>query len=198
MPGRDYFSERARLSEWRTPRQLSIDDVAWKADLLAHQAKMAKLSSDLAFQIGRIDDQISVRAVVHVNQPDPRFGGRGNPNLSGAAVSQTGGSNNWNMVEAEQQIALPLTEILLESAPRNVAYDGLREDESYRLLDETPLMASHPNSITDSNAEQTLELIGRTLFIPAGRVVRVVSVDQTGGPNPWYQIEVVGTERMIG
>ena len=46
MPSRDYFSERARLSEWRTPRQLSIDDVAWKADLLAHQAKMAKLSSE--------------------------------------------------------------------------------------------------------------------------------------------------------
>ena len=195
---RDYFSERALLSEWRTPRQAPIDDDTWRADLLAHQAEMAKLSSELAFKICRIDDQIEVRAVVHVNQPDPRFGGRGNPNLSGVAVGQTSGSNNWNILEAEQQIELSLTEIVPDSRPRSVAYDGLQKDESYRLIDETPLMASSPNAVTDLNLEQTLEVVGRTLFMPAGTVVRIVGVHQTIRPNPWYQVEVVGTEGMVG
>ena len=196
--GRDYFSEKAHISKWRTPRPVPIDHVAWKSDLLAHQTKMAKLSADLAFEIARIDDHIGVRAVVHVNQPDPRFGGRGNPNLFGAVVSQTAGSNNWNIIEAEKHVPMPLTGILPEVMPRNVAYDGLQKGGSYRLLDETPLMVSHPNAITASNLQQTLEVIDKTLFIPAGRVVRVVSVDQSNGSNPWYEVEVVGTERMIG
>ena len=195
---REYFSERALLSEWRTPRQVPIDDDAWRADLLAYQTEMAQLSSELAFEIGRIDDQFGVRAVVHANQTDPRFGGRGNPNLSGTAVSQTAGSNNRNIVEAEQQIELSLTEILADSTPRSVAYDGLQTDESYRLLDEIPLMASNPNAVTDSNLEQTLEVVGRTLFMPAGTVVRIVGVHQGIGANSWYQVEVVGSEGMAG
>ena len=109
---RGYFSERAKLSEWRSPRRLPLDDVAWKADLLAHQAAMARFPADIAFQIGPIEDHISVRAVVHINQSDPRFGGRGNPSLSGLAVSTLAGSNNRKIVEAEQIIPAPFTETL--------------------------------------------------------------------------------------
>lgn len=109
---RDYFSERAKLSEWRTPRRVPIDDVAWKADLLAFQAAMARFPSDIAFQIGPIQDQIGVRVVVHINQSDPRFGGRGNPNLSGLAVSSLLGNSNRKIVEAEQLIPAPFAEPL--------------------------------------------------------------------------------------
>ena len=107
---RDYFSERAKLSEWRTPRRITIDDVAWKADLLAHQAYMARFPSDMAFRIGPIEDQIGVHAVVHINQSDPRFGGRGSPNLTGLAVSSLVGNSNRNIVEAKQLISAPFTE----------------------------------------------------------------------------------------
>ena len=108
---RYYFSEEGNISKWRNPRRVPIDDKAWKADLMTHQSKMSALSSDLAFEIDHIEDQIGVRAVVHVNQPDPRFGGRGNPNLSGTAVSRIAGNNNWYIVEAEKKIELLLTGI---------------------------------------------------------------------------------------
>ena len=195
---RDYFSEKGHISKWRNPRRVPIDDKAWKADLMTHQSKMSALSSDLAFEIDHIEDQIGVRAVVHVNQPDPRFGGRGNPNLSGTAVSRIAGNNNWYIVEAEKKIELLLTGIPPAKRAKNVAYNGLRKGKSYRLLKETPVMATHPNSVSDSNLEQTMEVLGKTLYVPAGRVVRVVSVDQSTGPHPWYEVEVVGNGRATG
>ena len=70
---RDYFEERSLISRWREPRQIAIDDEAWKADLKAHQDEMARISSDLAFEIETISNEIEIRAVVHTNQPDPRF-----------------------------------------------------------------------------------------------------------------------------
>ena len=195
---RSYFSEKGRISKWRTPRRVPINDEIWKADLKAHQSKMATLYSDLAFEIDRIEDQISVRAVVHVNQPDSRFGGRGNPNLSGAAVSRMSGSNNWNLVEDQQEIRLPLTGVRQAKRARNVPHDGLRKGESYRLLSESPLMAAGPNSVSGSNPEEIMKVLGKTLNIPAGRVVRVVSIDRSSGSNPWYEVEVIGNEGATG
>ena len=135
---RYYFREEGNISKWRNPRRVPIDDKAWKADLMTHQSKMSALSSDLAFEIDHIEDQIGVRAVVHVNQPDPRFGGRGNPNLSGTAVSRIAGNNNWYIVEAEKKTELLLTGIPPAKRAKNVAYNGLRKGKSYRLLKGTP------------------------------------------------------------
>ena len=196
--GRSYFSEKGRILKWRTPRRVPINDEIWKADLKAHQSKMAALSSDLAFEVDLIEDQISVRAVVHVNQPDSRFGGRGNPNLSGAAVSRMSGSNNWNLVEDQKKIEMPLTGVRPAKRSRNVPYDGLRKDESYRLLSKTSLMAAGPNSVSGSNPEEIMKVLGKTLNIPAGRVVRVVGIDRSSGSNPWYEVEVVGNEGATG
>ncbi len=196
--GRSYFSEKGRILKWRTPRRVPINDEIWKADLKAHQSKMAALSSDLAFEVDLIEDQISVRAVVHMNQPDSRFGGRGNPNLSGAAVSQMSGSNNWNLVEDQKKIEMPLTGVRPAKRSRNVPYDGLRKDESYRLLSKTSLMAAGPNSVSGSNPKEIMKVLGKTLNIPAGRVVRVVGIDRSSGSNPWYEVEVVGNEGATG
>lgn len=195
---RSYFSEKARISKWRTPQPVHIDDEAWKADLKAHQENMAKISSDVAFDIDRIDDQILVRAVIHVNQPDQRFGGRGNPKLSGAAVSRMGGSKNWKIVEDQKEIELPLTGIRPAKKARNVPFDGLRKGETYRLLAKTPLMATGPNSVSGSSLEETMKALSKTLYVPAGRIVRVVRIDRSNGPNPWYNVEVIGDDSVTG
>ena len=66
--------------------------------MTAHQNQMAALGNDFAFEVARIEDSIKIRAVLHMNQDDPRFGGHGNPNLSGEATSRSG---NRIRVEAE-------------------------------------------------------------------------------------------------
>ena len=192
---RDYFSEKGPIFKWRNSRQISIDDEAWKTDLMTHQSKMAAVSSDLAFEIDHIEDEIGVRAVVHVNQSDSRFGGHGNPNLSGAAVSRSG---NWNIIEAEERILLPLAGTSPPKRSKNVAFNGLKKGESYRLVNETPLMAVHPDAASSLNLEQQMNALGKTLFMPAGKVIRVRSVDRGAGLNPWYEVEVVGKERVTG
>ena len=60
----------------------------------------------LAFETSRIEEQIRIRAVLHVNQDDPRFGGRGNPNLSGKATHRR--ENGWVLVEAKETVPFPL------------------------------------------------------------------------------------------
>ena len=102
---RDYFSEFELVSRWREPRRIALDADAWKADLTAHQNQMAALGNDFAFEVARIEDSIKIRAVLHMNQDDPRFGGHGNPNLSGEATSRSG---NRILVEAEASIPFPL------------------------------------------------------------------------------------------
>ena len=130
---RDYFTGKGPISKWRRPLQIPLDDDAWKTDLTTHQSEMAVLGNDLAFEIDRIEDQIEVRAVVHVNQPDQRFGGRGNPNLSGGAVSRTGDNSAWNIIKTAAQIPLPLAGDMPASATDSVPSppkQGVRTDSS--------------------------------------------------------------------
>ena len=70
-------------------------------------------------------------------------------------------SGNWNIIEAEG-ILLPLAGT---SPPKrsNVAFNGLKKGESYRLVNETPLMAVHPDA-----ASLNLEIkyaLGRYLWL---------------------------------
>ena len=172
---RDYFSERSHISEWRTPRSISVDPEAWKADLLAFQTKMARLGAHVAFEVDRIDDVIGVSAVVQVKQA---------------------GGNNWNTIKAEKDIPMPLVGELPEV--RAVAFDDLQEGRSYRIQNEVPLMAVHPQMARASNYRNTMTTIEKTVYLPAGRVVRVVSVDKSSQMFPWYGVEVIGTDRMVG
>ena len=59
------------------------------ADLAAHQSRMAEIAAaeraagvaaeeTVAFEVASIADAVEIRAVLHVNQDDSRFGGRGN------------------------------------------------------------------------------------------------------------------------
>ena len=91
---------------------------------------MAEMGSSMAFEIDRIEDEIQVSAVVHINQPAPRFGGRGNPDLSSRTVSQSG---KWNLIRREENIKRPLSGVPVAKRSEIVAFDDLREDESIRV-----------------------------------------------------------------
>ena len=113
---RDYLSVFEAVSQWREPRRIPLAADAWRADLAAHQSRMAEIAAaeraagvaaedTVAFEVASIADAVEIRAVLHVNQDDSRFGGRGNPNLSGAATSRSGIGVT---VEAEADFQLPL------------------------------------------------------------------------------------------
>ena len=186
---RNYFREQDLISRWRKPRRIPVDNEAWKAELKAYQSETAAISSDLAFEIARIEDQVQVQAIIHLNQPDPRFGGPGNPDLSGAAVSES-----RNTIKAETNIPLPLAGTP-SARSRHVAYDGLREGESYSLQDVTPLMPLR--DLEGLSVEENLEAM-RRILLPAGQVIRVIGVDHTEGVNSWYEVELVGNEGVRG
>ena len=114
---REYFSVLEPVSRWRDPRRIPLDANAWRADLAAHQAEIAEIAAleraagvpaeqTMAFEVASIADDVEIRAVLHLNQDDPRFGGRGNPNLSGTATSRSGSAGV--IVEAEVSFEFPL------------------------------------------------------------------------------------------
>ena len=111
---REYFSVLEPVSRWRDPRRIPLDANTWRADLAAHQAEIAALEraagvpaeQTMAFEVASIADDVEIRAVLHLNQDDPRFGGRGNPNLSGTATSRSGSAGV--IVEAEVSFEFPL------------------------------------------------------------------------------------------
>ena len=76
------------------------------------QVGVVPAEDTVAFEVASIADDVEIRAVLHPNQDDPRFGGRGNPNLSGAATSQSGTAGL--IVEAETTFESPwkITQIL--------------------------------------------------------------------------------------
>lgn len=115
---RDYLSVFESVSRWRTPNRVPLDADEWRASLAAHQGEMARIDAatretgivegytNLAFEVASISDQVEIRALLHLNQDDPRFG-RGNSNLSGAATRREG-VNGSVLVETEESIEFPL------------------------------------------------------------------------------------------
>ena len=166
---RVYSFEGGFISEWRTPRQIPIDDEAWKADLVAFQTKMGSISSDVAFEIDRIEKHINARAVV--------FGSE-------------------DIIKDEVRILLPLTGTPPPKQSRHIPYDGLRKGESYRLQRVTSLMPRR--HVKDLSAEEVMQEIQKSLGLPKGQVIRVIAVDQSSEYDPWYKVELVGNERVTG
>ena len=106
---RDYMHVIEPVSRWRDPRRIPLDAKAWRADLAKYQKKLAEIDAagfdGLAFEVARISDHVDIRAVLHLRQDDSRFGGQGNPKLSGAATST---QESGVLVEAEASFKLPL------------------------------------------------------------------------------------------
>ena len=115
---RNYLSVFEPVSRWREPRRIPLDSEAWRADLAAFQNEMAEFAAavrsreagvpvedTVAFEVASIDDDVTIRAVLTLNQDDPRFGGVNNPSLTGDATSRLG---NGVVVEAEANFEFPL------------------------------------------------------------------------------------------
>jgi hypothetical protein len=175
---RDYFSGFEPVANWREPRRISLDAETWKADLSAYQDKMAKLGADLAFEVDRIEPNVQVSAVLHLNQDAPQFGGRGNPKLTGTAVTERG---NGKIVEAEVAIPYLLDGPAPTGGSRFVSHEALQAGSSYRLSGETPLMSEFEPS-------DPLAALGKTQQLSPGTSVRVTDVRQKAG-MPWYKVQ---------
>ena len=181
---REYFHRFEPVSRWREPRRISLNAESWKANLREHQNKMASIGDRMAFEIARIEDSIGIRAILHLIQDDPRFGGRGNPNLSGKATSSSG--NTGVLVEAEEFVEFPLAGPPPGSRSVRASYDGLESGESYRLSNKTPLMPVR--FVSGRSFEESKAAIGETRYLPAGTVIHVKVADH--GSTSWYQVEV--------
>ncbi len=179
--GRDYFTESSVISRWREPRQISIDDDAWRADLKSHQDEMARISRDMAFEIGSISNEIGIRAVVHANQTDRRFGGRGNPKLTGPVVSDDGG---FKTVSAEESILRPLAGAAPATSSALAPFDGLKAGNTYRIPKEVPLMPSR-----NPSSEDALANLAKVRHLPANGRVYVIRVDDSEN-WPWYYVSL--------
>ncbi len=70
-----------------------------------------------------------------MNQPDQRFGGRGNPNLSGQAVSRIGDNSDCNIIKAGEQIPLPLAGSMPAKAGISTSRDMI-DSRTYTVADE--------------------------------------------------------------
>lgn len=97
----DYLSERSSVGNWVASREISITDELWNSRLLAKQKEMAALG--LGFDVALISDDITVRMVVPIYQPNRRFGQR-NEHLAGTEVRTTG----LRIVEEETVLLRPL------------------------------------------------------------------------------------------
>ena len=96
-----YLDTCERVPRWRETRRIPLDADGWCASLEEFATGLALAGK----RVGTITNRVEIHAVLHVNQRDSRFGGRGNPNLSGRATSRRGA---WVLVEAEETFDCPL------------------------------------------------------------------------------------------
>lgn len=188
--GQEYYSERETVRHWQQPRRIALDAERWKHDLREHQDMLASISRDAAIEIERVSDSVEVRAVLHANQQGPRFGGRGNPLLSGRAV--TSRSATFNIIAHEDVLHLPLVGSPPPRKSRRAAWDGLESGQRYELTRETPLMASR-----EWKEETGLDFLGSMRYLPAGTVILVTDVDRSES-TPWYVVMLDGDRSITG
>jgi len=168
----DYFSEKSTIGKWRSKHSIPIVSEGWKTALRAKQEKMSRLG--LGFDVASISDKITVRMVVPINQPDPKFGDR-NKNLIGKAVRTKG----TRVVEDEIEIDYPLNAPPVGKSPfPSLNPQNLKIGQAYVVSKQTPLMPSH------SPADPLLA-IQQMKQIPKGGRFKVLEVYKEKA-NPWY------------
>ena len=188
--GQEYYSEGGTVRHWQQPRRIALDADRWKDDLREHQDMLASISRDAVIEIERISDSVEVRAVLHANQRGPRFGGHGNPRLSGKAV--TSRSAMFNIIEQEDMFHLPLVGPPPPRKSRRTPWDGLESGQRYELSGETPLMASR-----ERKEGSGLDFLLSMRYLPTGTVILVTDVDRSEW-TPWYEVMLDGDRSVTG
>jgi Tfp pilus assembly protein PilV len=181
----DYLETDATVAEWRKPRSVSVDHTAWRRKL-DERLRMLALAGQPK-KVTKSDSDVTVSFTVPINQPDSRFGIR-NSNLTGKRVEIKG----IRVVRGELKVKYPFTNTAHQ--PRLAEYGGfesLQIGAKYRLSRETPLVPErHPSD--------PLHAIASIRRVPAGAVIKVVSVDRSDTTNPWYQVMATATGAMLG
>ena len=157
----DYLSESSTVGKWKSRQRITINNKKWKSDLKAKQKEMSRFG--LGFDVASISDKITVRIVVPIVQPDPRFG-KENSNLTGKAVRKSG----LRVVEAEVEIAYPLDSPLIGKSPFP-SLDPLKLEFGpiYIVSKETPLAPHH-------SPDDPMKAIQQMKQIPNGGKFKVV------------------------
>ena len=198
----DYLSVFEPVSRWREPRRVSLDADEWRAKL---EAEKERLRDILPFEVARVSDEIEIRAVLHLNQDDPRFGGRGNPSLSGAAVTS---SPRRNLVEAETTVRFPLVGGIAPPPPAPRCPEGstraLRGDEYlyesmpvgciYTPDEELTVVFAPTPEPPDGRAFEWIERIRR---VPPNTRFEIIGRRQDDLTN-WYHVRLPAYENATG
>lgn len=170
----DYFSEKSTVGKWESKHRISIASEKWKSALRAEQEKMSRLG--LGFDVASISDKITVRMVVPINQPDPRFGKR-NSKLTGKAVRTTG----LRFVKDEIEIDYPLDSPPVGKSPfPSLNPLELEVGQTYIVSKQTPLMPSH-------SPADPIAALQKMKQIPKWGVFKVLETVKKKG-NPWYKV----------
>lgn len=170
----DYFSEKSTVGKWESKHRISIASEKWKSALRAKQEKMSGLG--LGFDVASISDKITVRMVVPINQPDPRFGKR-NSKLTGKAVRTTG----LRVVKDEIEIDYPLDSPPVGKSPfPSLNPLELEVGQTYIVSKQTPLVPSH-------SPADPIAALQKMKQIPKWGVFKVLETVKKKG-NPWYKV----------
>ena len=170
----DYFSEKGTIGKWESKQRISIASNKWKSALRAKQEKMSRLG--LGFDVASISDKITVRMVVPINQPDPRFGKR-NSKLTGKAVRTTG----LRVVDDEIGIDYPLDSPSVGKSPfPSLNPLELEIGQAYIVSKQTPLMPYHSPVNPTAAIKQMKQ-------IPKGGGFKVLEMVKKK-TNPWYKV----------
>ncbi len=175
---REYFSQKAKVADWRTENTCSIADNVFMESLQEQMNKMASIG--MPFEVASISDEIEVSFVLPINQSDPVFGDS-NANLHGRMVPESG----LKSIRVEKQIHRPLNPTKAELPQAKMAYrDKLEIGSSYRLSGETPLMP-------EFEPADPLSAITRMTSLPATSTIVVRERREKRG-TPWYRAEAYG------
>ena len=173
----DYFSEEGSLGQWSDPRQVSVDREQWRLKLLEHQNAMARLGTEMAFEIYSIENDINILAYVYAHKTGDRYGAREYNDVLDRV-------NNTDLVaSSEIQVRHPLiTEQPISRLSPIAAYDELEYGETYRTIRaDTPLMPSLQ--------ERTLEDLVGAIYLPDGTLIKVEAVTRVTG-DFWYNVSL--------
>lgn len=170
----DYFSEKSIIEKWKSKHKIPIASEKWKSALRAKQEEMSRLG--LGFDVASISDKITVRMVVPINQPDPKFGDR-NQNLTGKVVRTKG----IRVVEDEIEIDYPLNAPPVGKSPfPSLNPLELEIGQAYVVSKQTPLMPFH-------SPADPIAAIQQMKQIPKGGGFKVLEVYKEKN-NPWYNV----------